>query len=182
MAKEKSKNLVASFNDIHNIAIQKTEHLSDVVTNLRYEGKFSLGKNLKEIQKVIDFFSRHMKKHIQLEEEIIFPFLETHIPKLDSLTRLLCSEHKDFEKNFETLQFQLQTFSKVRTEPERGKAIEKLRDVGVYLAYLLRNHMQQENESVYKAIEKELRRNERKELEHQVAEFIASDELLVNRK
>lgn len=159
------KGAVSYLKASHDEAVDQIDRLHALITNLRYEGKLSLGKNLKELREVLSFFNRQLRKHMELEEEVIFPFLETHVPKLESLIRLLHLEHEDFETNLENIQFQIQNVLKTSDELERGKIVEKIRERGTYLTYLLRNHIQEENGTVYKALTEELHPNEKKELE-----------------
>ena len=162
------KETISFLRESHDDALENADRLHDLVTNLRYEGKFSVGKRLREVRKIIEFFNRELLKHVELEEEVIFPFLEAHIPKLESIINLLHAEHEDFKLNLENFQFQLLALLKAKNDAERAKVIEKVREKGTYLTYLLRSHIHEENASVYQAIEQQLRQNEKKELERKI--------------
>ena len=69
-------------------------------------------------------------------------------------------------KNFETLLSDLQ---KEHSEIDREGALEKMRECGIYLIYLLQSHIQAENQSVYRVAERELHTGEKKELVEKVA-------------
>lgn len=169
------KGIVPLLETSHSKATRQTNRLYDLAINLRYEGKLSLGKNLKEIGRIVEFFQRELKGHVRLEEDVIFPFLETHVPKLESVVRLLHSEHEDFQAHVENIELQLQAFSKEKNDIQRSKIIEKMRESGIYLVYLLRNHIQEERHSIYKAIDEELRREEKKDLELQIRQYVTQE-------
>lgn len=145
----------------HRESFRETEKLSEVLTNMRYEGKLSFGKNLKEANRLRLFFNRVMTHHAVMEERILFPFLERHVPKLESVIRLLRSEHVDFEKTLKEFNAILRSLA---SDPDPGKQpllMDRLQETGTYLIYLLRHHLHNENESVYKAISRDLNQGEK---------------------
>lgn len=152
----------------HTEALEKTRRLQDILTNLRYEGRASLGKNLKQVREALGFLRKEWTRHVDLEEETLFPFLETHLPRLETLLHLLEAEHKDFKKNLKDLQVLLQRIPTEKSFSNHGRIFEKIREQGNYLVYLLRNHIRVETESVYKAVRRDLRPAEKKELKNQI--------------
>jgi hemerythrin-like domain-containing protein len=163
-----AERIVAFLEEEHAHALDKTNRLHDVLTNLRYEGKPSFGKNVQAVDKLISFFDQKLVDHVHLEEKIIFPFLEIHVPKLESVIHLLRSEHQDFRRNLESFKVHFAKLSAQKNDNGRGSVIEKLQEVGTYLIYLLRNHIQAERESIYRMINRELRSDEKKELAKQM--------------
>lgn len=160
--------MVALLENAHTDTLQKIDRLQDILTNLRFEGKVRLGKNLKEAGRVLDFFDKELMPHLNLEEKILFPFVETHLPKLESVIHLLQAEHEDFRKNLEGFRFLLQEIPKKKYESIRGEMTERLREQGLYLIYLLRNHIQEETETVYKVANRELRPSEKSTLQKEI--------------
>lgn len=154
----------------HTETLQKTDRLEEVLTNLRYEGKSSLGKNLREARELFDFFNEELIEHIAQEDEILFPFLKIHLPKLESVIGLLQAEHEDFRKKLEGFKFLLGEVKKEDRESERVQLIEKIREQGTYLIYLLRHHIRAETEVIYKVAERELRPDEKEGLARQLRE------------
>lgn len=150
--------------DDHAETLKKVDRLRDVLTHLRYEGRLFFGKNLRAAREVLGFFKKDMVKHVDREEKVLFPFLETHFPKLETAIQLFKAEHRDFRANLRVLQSQLEKLSGASADPSRGLIIEKIRETGTYLTYLLRNHMQAESESLYKVIDRQIRQEEKKEL------------------
>ncbi|MBI4549516.1 MAG: hemerythrin domain-containing protein [Candidatus Omnitrophica bacterium] len=146
----------------HEESFRETEKLSDVLTNIRYEGKLSLGKNLKEANRLRLFFNRVMRHHARLEETVIFPFLEKHVPKMESVIRLLRSEHADFEKTLIEFNASLRAVDRENDAGKRLLSLEKMQETGTYLIYLLRHHLYNENVSVYKTISRDLNPEEKK--------------------
>ena len=58
----------------HQEIINKTEELKKMLTNLRYEGRASYGKNLKEIRHVAIFFENELSHHFHLKKKSFFHF------------------------------------------------------------------------------------------------------------
>ncbi len=170
MAGEKklSKGITGLIEGDHSLTLQKTDELQSLLTQLRYEGRASLGKNFKEARALLDFFKSELLRHIALEERVVFPFLQIHIPKLEPVLHLLRAEHDDFKRNLQSFEFQIEELLKEKDDLNRGKKLERLEEVGTYLAYLLRNHIQVESESVYRVVDRELKAEEKRELEKRV--------------
>ncbi len=154
------------------MALNKMKQLDTALTGFQFEGKSSVGRNLKQVHSVLQFCDGTLMKHMKLEEQIIFPFLASHVPKLDSVLRILCSQHEDFRKSLEDLRFFVNLYSSEASKSDSSRTIHKLRELGAYLIYLLRHHMQVENESVYQVIDRELRSGERKALEKRRREYV----------
>jgi hemerythrin-like domain-containing protein len=148
--------------------LQKTNRLQEVLTHLRYEGKASLGKNLKETNELLLFFDRDLVEHVRREEEVIFPYLAAHIPKLGLLVSLLRSEHTDFRINLAKLKFWLRELRKNKSGPSAGKMLEKVKETGIYLAYLLQSHVQEEGKILYDIASRELSLKERTDLARKI--------------
>ena len=144
----------------HGEILEQTARLDRLLTNLRYEGKPSFGKNLREAGQVSAFFEKRLMPHMRLEEKILFPFLEAHLPKLESFIHLLEWEHEDFRRTFGGFKLDLKKLTKGKREDGRSAFIE----TGVYLLYLLKHHLEAENLGLYRVIKKELRPGEKKKL------------------
>lgn len=159
------------FKEDHADIDRKTHLLQDLLTNLCYEGKAAFGKNLKELNHVLEFFDGDVIRHVEFEEKVLFPFLKVHIPKLESVLNLLSSEHETFKNHLSDFKFYLTVVSKMESQSERSKMIEKIRETGTYLIFLLRNHVRTEEKSVYEVLMHELRPVEGNEIEHLTREF-----------
>lgn len=148
--------------------LEKINELQEILVNLRYEGRHQLGKNLRQVEGVLDFFNGELMEHVEFEEEVIFPFIKRHIPKLEPLILLLSSEHEEFKRNLRSFHFWLKEFSRERGPLNHGKLIEKVREAGNYLICLLQIHLEEESEILYRVADQELRSNEKRELQKQI--------------
>ncbi|MBI4971035.1 MAG: hemerythrin domain-containing protein [Candidatus Omnitrophica bacterium] len=170
--KKKEFNVVQLLEKSHDETFQRTDQFRDLLINLRYEGKLSLGKNLKQAEDVLKFFSQEHAGHMQFEEEILFPYLKSHVPKLEPVIYLLHAEHLDFKNNLKNFENLIGELSKERQESDRAVIFEKIRETGAYLIFLLRSHNQSESESVYKVIDRELHDDEKEELAEKIEKFL----------
>ncbi len=151
--------------DIHEELFEKVDRLNHALINLRYEGKANAGKNLKEAWEILCFFEKEVCVHVEAEEKFLFPFLEAHVPRLSPLSNLFQAEHEDFRKNLKRFRLALEDLYAEKGNHGRSESIDKVKEVGTYLIYLLRQHLPAEEESVYKAVYRELHEEEREELE-----------------
>ena len=157
---------VSKLAQIHKDLIEQTDRLNNILINLRYEGKTKVGKNLKEVWDILAFFEKEVRVHVDTEEKFLFPFLKTHVPRLDPLITLFRAEHEDFQKHLRRFRLTMEELCGERGDGDRATKIDKVREVGTYLIYLLRQHLAAEGESIYKAVYHELHPEEREELEN----------------
>ena len=163
--------LLHSFDDVHSAALQEVERFRQTLTNLQFEGKSSLGRNINQIRSILQFFRSELMKHVELEEQVLFPFVEEHIPKLESLICILRAEHAGFRDALSDLELFLSVVSDGKPNLERAKMIHRLCETGSYLIYLLENHFRGESQSVYEMTEYGLKPSEKKELKDQIENF-----------
>lgn len=146
----------------HKTTLDRIDEFYDALKRLRYEGKLNLGRNLAEVRGLATYFRKELDGHMREEERVLFPFLRTHIPRLEPLVALLLSEHDDFRGSLEGLEAALEDFK--RHEFMKSSLIEKICEHGTYLICLLRSHMWVESHNLYKAADRELRPDEKKSL------------------
>lgn len=154
---------------LHKKAIQEADRLYQALNNLCYEGKASFGKNLRQIAKAVRFLELEFLKHICGNEEIIFPYLQDHIPRLESMIEFLKAEHAELRQGFKKFNICFKELSHKRNGHQHPAIMGQLKDHGVCLVYLLRNHLRIETESIYNAVNCELKSKERQELTRQMA-------------
>ncbi len=163
------ENSIARIEQDHKECLRKTDQLYDAMTNLRFEGKAAFGRNINDVKKILDFFDGNFVPHMKLES-IIFSYLETHIPRLESIIKILRAEHNELKVNLEVLQFLIDELLKEKNEFKHTQTIEKLKDKTTYFIYLLRNHIQAEDESIYRIIDQGLHEDEKRELLKKIRE------------
>lgn len=163
------KNKISTFEQEHEDILALSEKLDTDITNLRYEGKVNFSKNIHSVEKTLTAFCEKLIPHMKLED-VVFAYLDTHVPKLDPVIRLLQAEHKELHLGLEMLQFLRREIAEEKNETKRTQAVERLRDKGTYVIYFLRNHMQAEKESIYAVIQKDLKKEEQKELQRRIVD------------
>ena len=159
-----TRDIVPFLENQHRDVLSQIDQLTSALQGLHYEGKASLGKNIKEVEKALVFFHKELLPHIVLDEEIIFPFLEKHIPKLQPMLSFLKAEHSEFAESLHSFE---KIFRRLQEEPGEQKSraiIEQLREKGIYLNCLIRNHIHTESEGVYRAIDEDLKKEEKRQL------------------
>ena len=150
----------------HQTTFQKINQFYEVLRKLRHEGKLTLGQNLTETSRLVVYFKKEFDDHMRKEEKILFPFLRTHIPRLEPMVYLLLSEHEDFRNSIGNLKTALGEFKK--REAPKPASLDKICEQGTYLICLLRSHMWVESHSLYRAADKELRLSEKRKLIRQI--------------
>lgn len=157
----------------HEETVKKTGQLIQDLNHIHYEGRASFQKNLRRIRDAMHFFDGEIMHHLELEEETLFPYLETHVPKLYSAIRFLQAEHEAFRGNLKVFRFFVRELSRQKKDEERARTIDRLKETGTYLAYLLRHHIEAEEKSIYRSAERELRLSEKRELKNRVAKAMS---------
>jgi len=166
LKKKHRKTIFGILEKDHKTTLQKLNRFYEVLRKLRYEGKLALGKNLSEVNVFVSYFKRELDGHMHDEEKILFPFLQTHIPRLEPMIYLLLSEHDDFRNSLKSLRASLSEFKRYKSiKPD---TIDKICEQGTYLICLLRSHMWVESHSLYRAADKELRLSEKQKLIRQI--------------
>lgn len=141
--------------------LDQAEEFHEILTHLRYEGKASQGKNVKAAIKAVRGLDKIIRKHRGLQEKILFPFLASHIPKHESVIHFLRADHQAIQKSRQKLVLSLRRLSKkIGSRLEEGR----IQETGVYLICLLRHHMSLENKCIHKAVQTELRKDEKSEV------------------
>lgn len=151
--------------------VSRVESFHKNIIYLKSEGKVRQEKNIKAARKSLQLLIKTLNRHHLLQEEIIFPYLLVHIPKYESMIRFLRSDHQDIHKNKVKLNGLLQRISRNSVSPEQVKRIDQL---GAYLVCLVGHHVELEKENIYKAIQKELRKDEKKEVNQKVNAWFKS--------
>lgn len=146
----------------HKTTFKNLNLFYETLGKLRQEGKAGARRNLAQIGRLATFFQREIDGHMKEEERTLFPFLQSHIPRLEPMIYLLRSEHDDFRHCLKTLK---KVLAKCPARKGPGPVVmETLQDCGTYLTCLMRSHMWCESHSLYKAADEELRPSEKKEL------------------
>lgn len=147
--------------------LNKTEILSELLCLLRFEGKTSEGKNLRSAQSTFQSFEKELIEHMGLEDKVIFNYIEKHVPKFEAVIYLLRSEHKDIIRNLKNFKTVISRF-KTAKKSNRLKCLAEIQESGTYLIYLLKNHVQAECDSLYRAVDKYLKKDEKEQLKAMV--------------
>ncbi len=152
----------------HNETVKTIDRLHEILTDLRYEGEYLLGKNLNKVVEVLEFLKNELIWRIDVEEDVLFPFLKSHLPRLESVIALFRSEHRDFRRSLDEIQGLMARLKRGRDLRKQRRAIEAIVETGMYLTYLVRNHVLAEEESIYKVIDLELKLDEKRKLTHRI--------------
>ena len=150
-----------AFEKNHGQTLKELDRLYEALRKLRYEGKAQRGKNTREIVGMISRFNHEMAEHLEEEEKILFPFLERHLPRLQSLIYLLLSEHEDFRNSLDRMRSSLHL---LKAGADASVTAHQLYQRGIYFICLLRSHMWVESQNLYKTADRELKPGEKREL------------------
>lgn len=152
---------VDQFGQESSAALLKLDEFYKSVSNLQYEGKVSQGRNIREIEMLIQFFNNEIMRHIKIDEQALYPFLSTHIPKLEPILRFLYSEHRELRERMKNYQQLLAGLKSRLSGQDSRDQLSRLKDEGTYLSCLMRNHFQVEQVFIYQAIDRELTASEK---------------------
>jgi len=152
------------FKETYSPLLQQGQKLEAVLTHLRFEGKPMRGKNLKEACRVVDFFTAALPRQFEFEEQVLYPFLDAHIPKLNPITSILKAEHENFRNTLGRFKYDLWACGENDDPIRLEGTIQKVRESGIYLIYLLHDRMRANQQALYETMERELHSDEKKEI------------------
>ena len=156
--------ILKSFKQEKNTVLEKLTLLYESIQNLQYEGKVSFQKDIKDIEEIVRGLKKILFAHMSLDEGVIFPFARRHIPRLDPMISFLNAERNEFRNQLETFEFLVGKLTEEESALEHEKIFGQLREKGVYVVCIMRNHIQAESEGVYKVLDQELHVREKAEL------------------
>ncbi len=159
-----AKSILALFASEHENVLGRLDELNESISNLQYEGKVFVGKNIKAIEKTVQFLKKKLLQHIELDEKVVFPYVQKHIPKLDPMICFLRAERNEFKLSLKNFEDTFDHLKEGKSSLRQQKTIEQMKEKGAYVICLMRNHIQTEIESVYKPMDRELHPDEKKEL------------------
>ncbi len=160
------------FQDEKKAVLEKLDQLEDALYNLQYEGKLFSSSHIKKAEEAVRFLEKKYAAHIKLDERVVFPFLEKHIPRLDSVLLCLKAERREFQEGFKIFDEILSKLKKGNQDIIRHSIIERLKNKGIYLICLMRSHIQLEEQSVYENIQGRLHRDEKSALIKEIFHFL----------
>lgn len=160
----KIKSFSDDFSKEQQLVFKKLDQLQEFLKNLKYEGKLFQRKNTRAIERILGALKDSYAIHKKIDDEIIFPFLDRHLPRINPFLRLITAERSEFYNILGDCEGLLKKLKKSRSQSEQADVLDQLNEKGIYAIVLIRNHIQMEMESVYKAIDKELRPVERDQL------------------
>lgn len=137
-------------NEAQQDILSKADYFSQLLIRLRYEGKVSFGRNLREIKTTVRFFKNCFKQYVRLKENVIYPFLISHVPKFEPVIFLLLSECRDLGSKLKQLDVFSRQTAALQANSERLKQLGQLESAGLYFIFLLKHHLLSEAESIYK--------------------------------
>ncbi len=132
---------------------QAIELLDRRLYHLRYEGKRQQGNNLELVREHALFLRKDMCRRVRYEEAVLFPFLATHIPRLEPVYSLLCADHEQCRLGLDFL-------SRKASQSDLNEIASR----GDYLINLLRHHWLLEESNIVGVLQHELKSHEKERL------------------
>ncbi len=162
------KNLLKFFDGEGKKMLLQTDKLHQTLTHLRYESRACRPKNIKAVRDVIRNLDGILQRHRGFQEKVIFPFLESHIPRHEAAIHFLEAEHEDIKKNKDKLNSGLQKLSAANGNLNDGKFYER----GIYLISVVQHHIAFEQRHIHKSIHKELHQDEKVVITSRLSEWL----------
>lgn len=160
----KGKSFANIFGNEQREVFKKLDKLYEFLQKLKFEGKLSQGRNIRVVEEIFGSLKDSYSLHKKADEDIIFPFVERHIPRLSPFLSLLTTERDEFYDIIKECEELIKKIKHVKGQTERMDVVDDLAEKGIYAVVLIRNHIQMEMESVYKVMDKELHTAEKGQL------------------
>jgi hemerythrin-like domain-containing protein len=143
--------------DDHRLVLEKTRSLKDAVNCLLVPGGKGMREALNRLQRLNLYFASHFAAHIEVEERVLFPFLERHSPQRPDLVAGLQRQHAEIVRKREQLAGCLNVADDLEGGPPR-MVIADLIAYGLELWDLLDAHARNESQAVHECIRAALMR------------------------
>ena len=108
--------------------LTKINELFEALNNLRYVGKVGLKRNMRIISRLNDCFRSELLPHFQADEQVVLPYVETHLPKYSPLLSFLTAEHKEIKKNFDDVDGMVERVAIDKRKPLRQIQVDRIYD------------------------------------------------------
>ncbi|HLF18417.1 MAG TPA: hypothetical protein VI749_05930 [Candidatus Omnitrophota bacterium] len=167
-------NILRSFEEEKNLVLEKLDLLYDSIQNLHYEGKMSFSKNTKVINETVQQLKSILMNHMDLDDQVVFPFVSKHVPILEPMINFLNSERNEFTAQLKSFEVLFQGLIQGHAGAVNYMLLEKLREKGTYVVCIVRNHMQAEIEGIYKVLDQKLKLVEKKELYRLIQKYMTN--------
>lgn len=131
----------------HAVGLEKLKLLEDVAEELK-QGRSA--EALLRLRQSLEFFNGELRTHFLHEEDGLFPVLARIIGRMGPIGAML-EEHQSLWRAVETLEEHL-------SELEQGStpALSEVGKVATHIVWLLRSHIQKENEMLFPMAERYL--------------------------
>ncbi|OGZ98737.1 MAG: hypothetical protein A3C07_04610 [Candidatus Sungbacteria bacterium RIFCSPHIGHO2_02_FULL_47_11] len=153
------------------VVLKNLDQLEKALYSLQYESKISSSEHIKKAEEVMLFLKNKYTAHIKLDDRIIFPFLEKHVPRLTPILLYLKAERGEFQEELKVFEKTLLELKRDNKGALRYGIIERLKDKGIYLICLIRSHIQLEEQGVYESLTRGLKPAERSDLLAQIIRY-----------
>ena len=121
-------------------------------------------RKLEIVHETLRRFHEEMVQHAGLEERVLFPFIEKHIPRLETVTGFLRDEHDSLRNQLRAIQSTMKKLRAAKTAAARAVAIKAMSEASGHLFYRLMHHARTENELIHRILDRELHPYEKKAL------------------
>src|SRR3989338_7509299 len=81
--------------------LSKLKQLERALMGLHYEGKIFSFNHIKKIEDIVSSLRKKYQQHANLDEKVVYPFLEKHIPRISPTLNFLEMECQQFQGLFE---------------------------------------------------------------------------------
>ncbi len=130
--------------------LKEVNKLYAALNNLQYEGKIFVRRNIRNVFRSVRSIKKDLFPHMKFDDDKLFPFFQKHIPKYEPILEYFKGEHAEIREEFKALEVLFLKAEKAKTDTGEQKLAAKLRDHGIYLVCLVRNHLQVEGQNIYK--------------------------------
>jgi len=156
--------LIAAHEDAHHTAALLMERFHEAMIHLSLPRRAGELAQWSLIQTLMRAIAKEILPHLEHEELHLYPFLVSHVPKLEAVAKYLIGEHEDFRETFSELNLRAKDFKTVSGQLEREKLILRIQQGGTYLFFLFRNHIRAEREGLFRVVEETLKPEEKAEV------------------
>lgn len=136
------------------------DRFQDSLTHLSYEGKPLLGRNLRRAREEAGHLEQKLSEIFKVEDGVVFPFTEKHIPKLEPVIHVLESDHKNLREQCKNFDRRTRRLFLLKNSSGKGKLFREIKEGGAYMICFVRHHLETKRVLIYKSVKRYLKEDE----------------------
>ncbi len=144
--KDMARQLKKSLKEI----LKKSDHFYSSLKDITFDDDQSLKQKINSVDQLLKSSREKWWTHIMMEENQLFPFLKSRMPKVKATVLSLQEKCKTIKVNFEVVQYLCWELTSRGSGMKRSVILRELKTSGRKLVTMINSYLNLETEYIYK--------------------------------